>query len=238
MGDKTTILVGLGVAAALAGGIYLATRKKTIPTTQDPSLMLYYDMIQTTPDGMVKDLSGKGNHGVIMGNPNALGLFNGVDQYIDIPVSQSLLSPTFTWELWVSSNISRTQGVIGKSLPVTDFVRIYQTSANSYNFDAKIAGGVEVSNIGTPGFSLNTWNHVIATYDGINTRLYYNGEFVSMSSGPISDMNGSLYSDLHIGRIDTNRFSGSIGEVRIYNRAITDLEAGAHYQAQRSKYIP
>lgn len=78
-----------------------------------------------------------------------------------------------------------------------------------------------------------TWTHVAMTHDGTNDKIYFNGEVVATKA-----VDGALNSTSHplgIGYnpVDGgNYFEGSLDEVRIYNRALSDAEVAALYAEQ------
>jgi hypothetical protein len=77
------------------------------------------------------------------------------------------------------------------------------------------------------------WYHVVGTFDGTTGRLYVDGVLNSSApqSSPLTDRNNQVY----IGRgiSGTNSFSGSIDEVRVYNRALSATEISALYNSGR-----
>ena len=84
---------------------------------------------------------------------------------------------------------------------------------------------------GATTLSANTWYHVVGTYDGATARIYVNGaldgsnDFVSTGTGNTDP--------LMIGGRDNNTdmFDGAIDDVRLYDRALSDSEVSAMYQA-------
>jgi hypothetical protein len=81
-----------------------------------------------------------------------------------------------------------------------------------------------------------TWVHWCTVWDSRAGRLYQyvNGTFVGVATTTNSGSSGSA---LSIGREGSSRqFSGSIAEVRIYNRALTPSEVINNYLATREKY--
>ena len=84
---------------------------------------------------------------------------------------------------------------------------------------------------GATTLSANTWYHVVGTYDGATARIYVNGtldgsnDFVSTGTGNTDP--------LMIGGRDNNTdmFDGAIDDVRLYDRALSDSEISAMYQA-------
>jgi hypothetical protein len=88
--------------------------------------------------------------------------------------------------------------------------------------------------VGPAALPVDTWSHVAATYDGATHRLYVNGAPVASVSrtGKI----GTSPKPLRIGgnSVFGEWFSGTIDEVRVYNRALTAAEVSA----DRTRPIP
>ena len=85
---------------------------------------------------------------------------------------------------------------------------------------------------------LNTWYHFVGTYDGSVLRIYING--VLRNTSPAYPGVVTYYSTygFFIGRnynASNYRFNGSIDEVAIYNRALTQAEILANYNSQSSR---
>lgn len=91
---------------------------------------------------------------------------------------------------------------------------------------------------------LNEWQHVLVTYDGKRlargVRMYVNGE-----SRPVKilfDQNTEPFhkknTPIRVGAGGGLRFQGSIGDARIYNRAVTAEEAAAISVAEPVNRIP
>lgn len=81
-----------------------------------------------------------------------------------------------------------------------------------------------------------TWHHWCTVWDSRSGRLfqYVNGTFVGIA---VTTNSGAPGTDLSIGREGSSRqFSGSIAEVRIYNRSLTPSEVLQNYFATREKY--
>ncbi|KYK22636.1 hypothetical protein AYK25_02435 [Thermoplasmatales archaeon SM1-50] len=68
------------------------------------------------------------------------------------------------------------------------------------------------------------WNHFALTYDGMNIRLYIDGNLVSQISYPNQKINLTK-DDLYFGRF----YCGYIDEVAIYSKALTQEQILSHY---------
>lgn len=83
----------------------------------------------------------------------------------------------------------------------------------------------------TIGPILNKWVLLTGTYDGSNLKLYINGALNNTVSGTGAPFNSAKVIPLQIGG-DTGRFtwSGSLDDVRIYNRALSAAEVNQLYR--------
>ncbi len=88
--------------------------------------------------------------------------------------------------------------------------------------------GTVISNIGVQS---NRWTLVTATHDASTWRLYLNGRLTGTGNYAVSTPTGHT----EIGNCSTNGnyFSGSIDDVRVYNRALTASEVNEMYLAGR-----
>jgi hypothetical protein len=85
--------------------------------------------------------------------------------------------------------------------------------------------------------SANTWYHAAVVINGSNHKLFLNGVLNATSSETASAL---TVNQAFIGRRgDANgedRFTGSIGLVRDYNRALTDQEVANNFNATRWRF--
>lgn len=93
----------------------------------------------------------------------------------------------------------------------------------SFRFWSTESGG----NVALHSYELETgqWYHLAAVYDGAKASMYVNGELVDDQTGAIIN-NGSEH--LHFGLIGgLSAFTGTLDEVRIYQRALDAAEVAA-----------
>ncbi len=177
--------------------------------------------------GTIAGDSVAGHNGVISGATWVSGIhgsalqFNGVDNQVQIskagfnPVGNSI-----SFSFWFRLNAVGDNGTF-----------IYQNVKYIVSIDAQ----------GRPGFALYTpvwsslnsgytnrvldtdWHHVAMTYDGSMMKIYLDGllRTYTANTGNLQSSN----SDAYIGReTPTNPFKGTIDEMLVYNRALTDSE--------------
>jgi hypothetical protein len=156
--------------------------------------------------------------------------FDGVDDYVDIPTIN--VGGAFSVELWIYptkygyyqnlvSYSSNTSTNYGSLLFDGSYRRFAFQQANQY----KITTGYYTFP------SLNAWVHVALTHDGYYTRIYVNGVLQGTSSGSYP-MNFDNPIRLGYSVNGTNTyFGGLMDEVSIYNRALSEEEIVAIYNA-------
>ncbi|MFO1417452.1 MAG: PKD domain-containing protein [Methylotetracoccus sp.] len=177
------------------------------------------------------DSSGNSNHGLIIGASRiaagnyllgrALDL-NGINQWITVPGAPSLILPQrMTLEAWVKP-AEPMHGWRTLLMKEDGDAAYYLYANNQRNLPAtgtRIGGYQELP--GSNSLTPKTWTHVAGTYDGRDLRLYVGGTLISQQK-----LIGQMSRDAGPLRIGGNAlwgeyFSGSIDEVRIYNRALS-----------------
>ncbi len=172
--------------------------------------------------------------------------FDGADDYVDIPDSDSLDTGTqFTIDAWFktddvdkvdSGTGSKTQTILmygwdpadGKNNP------LHIRDGKLYVAIRGYGGGFE-DIVGVTPINSDTWYHAAVTYDGITATLYLNG---AVEYSGTRTMNMNTNSRIMIGRYQNplNKnyffaFDGLIDEVELHNRALSQAEIQAIYNA-------
>ena len=182
------------------------------------------------------DQSGRGNDGSLVecdldhgGKFNAALTLNGTNAWVSVPDSAALdLTTGMTLEAWVRPSVTggwRT-GVMKEQAGDLVYGLYVNTSSNRPSVDAFI-GGSSRSLSGAAQIPTGVWSHLSATYDGAALRLFVNGTQVGQLA-----VSGSIQTSTGPFRIGGNGvwgewFSGSLDEVRVYNRALSAAELQA-----------
>ncbi len=141
----------------------------------------------------------------------------------------------FTAECWVSltSGMSNRQGVIVKA-------RAHSSSDHDGWVVEREGGLVKIirwdrtsNQIASFTVSQDAPHHVVGTYDGTILRLYIDGALVDSDDTAITITDHTTPFRIAIGNSGGSPAAGVIGtvdEVAIYDRALTDAEIAEHYQ--------
>jgi uncharacterized repeat protein (TIGR01451 family) len=209
----------------------------------EPGLVGLWHMDDNNAPGLdptVADSSAYGNDGTYKGS--ALS-FDGIDDYVDIPDSDSLdITEEITLEAWVRINaFSTSEGlhmlILGKDSATERSygIGVDLTWANPrkpFFVLFGTGGGYDIV-WGTTELTPNTWYHLVGVADNSSLKLYLNGNLESTTSRTI----GPIYAgtaDLNVGAREYPDarcfFNGIIDEARIYNRALSQPEVSEHYR--------
>ena len=179
------------------------------------------------------DSSGNSNNGSISnatwntgGKYGSALSFNGTNSIVSVNDSNSLdLTTGMTIEAWVKpTTLSSWRSILVKERPNHLVYALYANTDTSRPSGEVYVNGVNTDVRGTSQLPINTWTHVAVTFDGSNLKIFING--VQSSTKAVSGSIGISSNSLRIGgnTIWGEYFNGLIDEVRIYNKALTDLE--------------
>jgi len=185
-----------------------------------------------------KDSSDNDNNGTLVGGPQwqpsggkvggALK-FDGVDDYVDTGYAANL--STWTVAVWVKSPAAPLSE--NQSGPVHR-EKNYQINWNHMMDSFSGAAGVQIGGTWYPAsfgnLQANTWYHLAATYDGEDLKAYRDGALITNNSdpaGPPSAEDETLKFGRHAA--NTDFFSGTVDDVRVYNYALSEGRITALY---------
>ena len=212
--------------------------KSWLPGGPHPAPVLWLKFGEGKGD-VCKDSSPEGNDGAREGPTWVTGLvdnalsFDGVNDYVQVPHSASLnISDVITLEAWIymPARSSDLWGYVLCKYTYTIYGLIIGGTTAPGDLQFWIGNSSVFSAAPHATLSLNTWYHVVATFDGSVMKLYINGAL--NASTTVTRTIPTSTEDLFIGdRYDhTRHFKGVIDEVRIYNRALSAREILRHYK--------
>lgn len=203
------------------------------------------------------DYSGNNNNGILYNGPQwvdgkvgkALS-FDGVDDYISIPLFNYDEITVGVWFYRNNKDTVRADAIFGgwywnsdSQLQQGYDLRFYINS-DIINFivNTKNINGNILQKDASYDFdykSIKNWHCVFGVYEKLTgqQKLYVNGSLVSTTTHLAGNIIVPLtvYSDMRIGysRVNSGYFPGLIDEVRIYNRALSEAEIKALYNATK-----
>ena len=210
------------------------------PFCGEDGLIVHYAMDEGGGTTLI-DSTTPSNDATLYGSPawvegvhdQALNL-HGSSDYARAPDDYCLdIQNALTIALWVRPEQLATQDMVKKA--VKDSVDGYEItlatgsgspSPNKVFFrlnDATSLNTYRVASTTNYPIDGDTWIHVAGTYDGTTMRIYYNGVFENSVAGPSAILTND--EPLRVGQNDASRFfKGTMDDVRVYNRALSDEE--------------
>ncbi|MBF0431457.1 MAG: T9SS type A sorting domain-containing protein [Fibrobacteria bacterium] len=222
------------VSAEDSKGVILGSQDVPV---RDNAVVLYHF------NGDVKDASGNGQDGKLYGNAkleevdswkssggkeSVLSL-DGVNSFVNFGHGYLGRTVEFTISAWLNAGNSNTPIILGEHegagsleiMPLSNRIKIQVFSNPRTAFPAL--------NSQAGSFSNNEWHHVTVTFDGLNGRLYIDGNLAAEE-----DWGGYkiyAYKPLMMGR-PSNRsryFKGYIDEFQIIGTALSAAEVASNY---------
>jgi len=213
---------------------------KTMPVLPiyDPNLVGWWKLDEGSGD-LALDASGHENHGTLMHNPqwvtghdgDALQFDGG--SYVDCGNAEVLNLGVFSVSFWY--NIPATQSW---NHMVSKGSHVAAGDPGSVNWGVMMVDTQEVILFETfndtawvgirAGTTIDEWHHAVATFSGDTMQLYHDGELAAEATGTgvLLDQSRSLIIGARsdAGFPAGGYFTGSIDDVRIYNKVLTEDE--------------
>lgn len=173
------------------------------------------------------------------GIANGAYAFNGTNQYISLPANTNLIvgQPALTVSAWINpSALSGTSAVFSRNGPYL----LWIDGTNKRLYTGLLVGGTWYwAYSATNSLSINQWQHIAMTYDGTSRRLFINGVQSGLTdtqvAGNIATNNPTTTIGMDPAVGGRYYFSGSIAEVRVYNRALSSQEVAYQASAYNSQ---
>ena len=206
-------------------------------------------------DGNASDMSGNGNHGTVNGatlstdrhgQTNKAYQFDGVDDFIDLN-NPSILGTTNNFSIlaWVNNGTGTIYGEFNAA--AGNSRNNFKISGNHLGLDQYFPSGGAVSSLEILELNqTNSWNLVGYVRAGSNWSFFVHGQLLNSGSNA-ENYSGSTPNLGYIGaRAYTyggysagakDFFTGSIDNVRIYNRALSNEEVSNLYRLESPNHF-
>ncbi|MEK6901163.1 MAG: LamG domain-containing protein, partial [Nanoarchaeota archaeon] len=166
--------------------------------------------------------------------------FDGTDDQVSItdPSAQTGsaihdFENTTTWMAWIKYSKDKLQYITTK----TNNIRLY-TNANTGKAVFDINNGQKAT--GTSNLSDENWHHVVGTFDRTlasnNIKIYVDGKLEAQTTYTTSIIVDNTAIAIGAYPPGAAYFDGSIDEVRLWNKTLTEDEIKQHYLSNLYKY--
>lgn len=259
-------VIGRGTSGSyILGGGYTAQLERSIQLTVQPSGLLGYWSFDEATGSQYMDGSasradatkGGSNDGNITTTTGKIGnalVSSGVNDDSRITMPSTAIQPSsITVELWTRVNswgddkwdsICSYSAIGGQDWGPWE---LYTDGNNSSDTDVdfywSIHNGLQHPISTSPAnFALNTWYHVVGTYDSATgeSKLYVNGVREAWSTFPSGSLNYSVANTADkISCFNSLRWAGEgvrggVDQLKIFDRALNEEEVQAEYNAQNA----
>lgn len=171
-----------------------------------------------------------GQTGALNNDANTSVTFDGTSSYTTVSYNSALNSSQFSIEAWVyPTGGSGYRGIVSNRSYPNGWV-FYIDSNDDFAF--WVNNDTAMASLIGPSVTLNTWSHLVGTFDGTNARFYVNGTLQSTQA--ITSYLANTSAALTIGQGDVGSnffFQGTIDEVALYPSALSSSRIDAHYQS-------
>lgn len=230
------------------------------PIDLSAGLVAYYPLNGNSLDASGNNLNGQTLNGATYGPDRTLKtasalVLDGVDDYFEIPDNVKLRPDAISISLWIKPRrVTSTCHLYNKSTYSTHENQQYSALIRPpYGIGDGKGPGVELladlNQDGScalelplkqpvsyydPVFQLDSWHHFVTVFTGTTGKIYLDGELKRVDTAlPNAPMDPCTGGNLRFGAqaaIDLNPFDGSMDELRIYNRALSETEVKALYR--------
>lgn len=175
--------------------------------------------------------------------------FDGVNQFAEF-LHDSVLKPTsaITLEQWITADDWTAGNSVNflASLSCTQgggyAHYIWEGTWRSY---VRVGGSYQIPTAGVSGFVAGSWHHVVTTFDGQFTKLYFDGILIDTedlgTSGNVIGYDSD--NSIIVGAEATGTtgaagqyWAGKVGLTRIWNSALNDSQVAAIYQENVNRF--
>jgi hypothetical protein len=152
-------------------------------------------------------------------------------------LNPSATSP-FTIEFWAKPSLTDNDDtpVFNRvsASPRAGWVFFQRNEATGWNFRMYNGNGSDVGHDITGGpYTLNTWTHVVAVWDGTSPKLFVNGVDTAAVNIGLGGYNVNTSASFSVGSYDNGSasFNGLVDETAFYSTALSPAQILGHYNA-------
>ncbi len=224
------VLLGGGYAVARLGGAFRPAASGDIELQK--GLVGHWKF-----DGDAKDATPFANNGTVTAatlttdkkaQTNRAYSFDGSTAYMSMGSASSLnTGTTISVSAWFYPTSNAVYQPIVSKVPA-GFATGWEMANSSGVYRVTLRNST--LNIQTTAVSLNQWHLITFTYDGTTLTLYADGVSVGSTTGSATPDSAANFMVATRAADISNKFSGSIDDVRMYNRAISATEVAALYK--------
>jgi len=205
--------------------------------SSSPNISTWFDLTKNKLNGTLTN-----NPTSSFANRGSL-LFDGTDDYINIPHSASLNFNKLTFLSFIKTPAIYTSGyraIISKQGADRDFnFYLFSSSSNGvidkFHFSsARVTGYDPLASMPGGSLALNAWHQVGFSIGSGKLNYILNGNII-YSTSYAGTFNANNTYPLTIGSAD-NYFLGNIASAVLYNRVISNAEINQHYQDFKTRY--
>lgn len=162
--------------------------------------------------------------------------FNGASSVITSPNNTALDTQTPTVEVWVKTNSLNQNGFFFEKGTVNTQYALFQ-EGTAIQWRTYVGAGYTTLSASSSNISTSSWAQIVATYTSGSKKIYVNGVEVatdSATTGTLATNSGGIT----VGSYNSGGYfyNGSIGVVRVYNRALSATEVQQNFNATRGRY--
>ena len=211
------------------------------PTTYAVSRYVYDSSINNNALFMGVSNVWNSTGGIIGGAYNWNGLINNYAQALQSQSNGSLnfTSNQFTLSVWVKVKGWTTTGVVVGQYETTtpSGWKLYHTSTNLLTFLFRDNASTAKS-VSTGALTTNVWYHIVARLNGTTSAIFVNGTLIASTASTLGmkPVTQDLWVGDTSGATTTDIWNGTIDEITIYNRSLTNSEITALYNKQQPRF--
>jgi hypothetical protein len=194
-------------------------------------------------DGAVIGSVAFSSPGALTNDTATAASFNGTTGYIEVPWAAELNSSQFTIECWArptsGAGTYRSPLCSRDVSPEAGYI-FYAANGNDWELwsGTGAAGKLWTWDSG-PALALNSWTHLVGTYDAptATQRFYVNGQLVRTWPNLVINFNSRRPLRIGAGNTESSPtyfFPGDIDEVAVYDTALSPEQIQRHYQLAAS----